>query len=245
MVAQEPSKLLGRVRFPSPALQDRNRGVAQSGSAPGWGPGGRRFKSCLPDSRKACYCGLFSFWDNWFCAEFSPDSVLVRYEARDVAASILRVLAADPREVGARRGDDGVDERQASPAPVLVREDSSCRNRSAAGGSKNGRMPLAGSARRDPQPRSSRNRVASDHGCARRRRNARLRRGVDVLAYARHGLALAVWAVVSLRRDGRRQAPSAREVLDRRLAKGDITVEEYRRLRDATRSPTGPAASHP
>ena len=27
----------------------RSRGVAQSGSAPGWGPGGRRFKSCLPD----------------------------------------------------------------------------------------------------------------------------------------------------------------------------------------------------
>ena len=27
------------------------RGVAQSGSAPGWGPGGRRFKSCLPDRR--------------------------------------------------------------------------------------------------------------------------------------------------------------------------------------------------
>ena len=27
----------------------RPRGVAQSGSAPGWGPGGRRFKSCLPD----------------------------------------------------------------------------------------------------------------------------------------------------------------------------------------------------
>jgi len=29
---------------------DPSRGVAQSGSAPGWGPGGRRFKSCLPDS---------------------------------------------------------------------------------------------------------------------------------------------------------------------------------------------------
>jgi hypothetical protein len=28
-----------------------HRGVAQSGSAPGWGPGGRRFKSCLPDSK--------------------------------------------------------------------------------------------------------------------------------------------------------------------------------------------------
>ena len=26
------------------------RGVAQSGSALGWGPSGRRFKSCLPDS---------------------------------------------------------------------------------------------------------------------------------------------------------------------------------------------------
>src|SRR5215218_666719 len=31
----------------------RPRGVAQSGSAPGWGPGGRRFKSCLPDFTKA------------------------------------------------------------------------------------------------------------------------------------------------------------------------------------------------
>src|SRR4051794_26581985 len=29
------------------------RGVAQSGSAPGWGPGGRRFKSCLPDYKKS------------------------------------------------------------------------------------------------------------------------------------------------------------------------------------------------
>ena len=28
------------------------RGVAQSGSAPGWGPGGRRFKSCLPDGAR-------------------------------------------------------------------------------------------------------------------------------------------------------------------------------------------------
>ena len=50
VVAQKPSKLLGRVRFPSPALEvQQPRGVAQSGSAPGWGPGGRRFKSCLPD----------------------------------------------------------------------------------------------------------------------------------------------------------------------------------------------------
>jgi hypothetical protein len=39
------------------------RGVAQSGSAPGWGPGGRRFKSCLPDTRKGLEMG--GFWVLW------------------------------------------------------------------------------------------------------------------------------------------------------------------------------------
>ena len=29
--------------------------MAQSGSAPGWGPGGRRFKSCLPDLQPASF----------------------------------------------------------------------------------------------------------------------------------------------------------------------------------------------
>jgi putative membrane protein len=59
-------------------------------------------------------------------------------------------------------------------------------------------------------------------------------------------VALAVWAVGSLARgrDGEREAPSAREVLDRRLAEGDITVEEYQRLRDAMAPLTAPAASH-
>ncbi|MEY4954149.1 MAG: hypothetical protein RI981_234, partial [Bacteroidota bacterium] len=28
---------------------EKSRGVAQAGSAPGLGPGGRRFESCLPD----------------------------------------------------------------------------------------------------------------------------------------------------------------------------------------------------
>ena len=58
VVAQKPSKLLGRVRFPSPACTTP-RGVAQSGSAPGWGPGGRRFKSCLPDSKKSLQMRCF------------------------------------------------------------------------------------------------------------------------------------------------------------------------------------------
>ena len=44
-------------------IDDTPRGVAQSGSAPGWGPGGRRFESCLPDSRKARVCGPFAFED--------------------------------------------------------------------------------------------------------------------------------------------------------------------------------------
>jgi hypothetical protein len=66
VVAQKPSKLLGRVRFPSPAccclmvVSWLPRGVAQSGSAPGWGPGGRRFKSCLPDRRKCLE--ISGFW---------------------------------------------------------------------------------------------------------------------------------------------------------------------------------------
>jgi hypothetical protein len=32
-----------------PGILALSRGVAQPGSAPGWGPGGRRFKSCRPD----------------------------------------------------------------------------------------------------------------------------------------------------------------------------------------------------
>src|ERR1700692_3680401 len=36
------------------------RGVAQSGSAPGWGPGGRRFKSFLPDYEKGLQKACFS-----------------------------------------------------------------------------------------------------------------------------------------------------------------------------------------
>ncbi|VXC96772.1 hypothetical protein SPHINGOAX6_70646 [Sphingomonas sp. AX6] len=38
------------MRFPALAGKARpSRGVAQAGSAPGLGPGGRRFESCLPD----------------------------------------------------------------------------------------------------------------------------------------------------------------------------------------------------
>src|SRR5665213_377693 len=42
------------------------RAVAQLGSAPVWGTGGRRFKSCLPDQSKSSFCkgsGLFSMAD--------------------------------------------------------------------------------------------------------------------------------------------------------------------------------------
>ena len=34
------------------ALAKEKRGVAQSGSAPGLGPGGRRFESCRPDTKR-------------------------------------------------------------------------------------------------------------------------------------------------------------------------------------------------
>ena len=37
----------------------RERGVAQPGSAPGLGPGGRRFESCRPDFEKAKKSQIF------------------------------------------------------------------------------------------------------------------------------------------------------------------------------------------
>ena len=36
----------------------KHRGVAQSGSAPGLGPGGRRFESCHPDKTSSIACNL-------------------------------------------------------------------------------------------------------------------------------------------------------------------------------------------
>jgi uncharacterized membrane protein len=46
---------------------------------------------------------------------------------------------------------------------------------------------------------------------------------------------LVIWAVLSLvrSRDGDRRQATAREILDRRLADGAISVEEYERLHDA------------
>ena len=37
------------------------REVAQAGSAPGLGPGGRRFESCLPDKKRLNYWVAFLF----------------------------------------------------------------------------------------------------------------------------------------------------------------------------------------
>jgi hypothetical protein len=34
-------------------MLNNNREVAQAGSAPGLGPGGRRFESCLPDKKES------------------------------------------------------------------------------------------------------------------------------------------------------------------------------------------------
>ena len=47
----------------------------------------------------------------------------------------------------------------------------------------------------------------------------------------------AIWAAVALaRRDGGRPAPSAQAELDRGLARGELTEDEYQRRRDLTRS---------
>jgi hypothetical protein len=58
--------------------------VAQSGSAPGWGPGGRRFKSCLPDFRKVLL--MRDFWcsggidDMEVVGEADNGAVVLAYE---------------------------------------------------------------------------------------------------------------------------------------------------------------------
>src|SRR3954447_3306995 len=64
MAAQEPSKLLVRVRSSSPAPHHTSprltlrRGVAQSGSASGWGPEGRWFESSRPDLPRLLWPGF-------------------------------------------------------------------------------------------------------------------------------------------------------------------------------------------
>jgi hypothetical protein len=66
------------------------RGVAQSGSAPGWGPGGRRFKSCLPDQRKALLRRrvFFEFFRHrWARRSRRPRRRLATGEVVGVAAS--------------------------------------------------------------------------------------------------------------------------------------------------------------
>jgi putative membrane protein len=54
--------------------------------------------------------------------------------------------------------------------------------------------------------------------------------------------AFVIWALVAVRRGRADRAP--REILDRRLADGEITVEEYERLRDAMRSPAKTTSGH-
>ena len=104
MVAQKPSKLLGRVRFPSPALNEP-RGVAQSGSAPGWGPGGRRFKSCLPDQGKALQTTIID--EN--CPRLGRGAIEDQF-GRD-AASARPALALDRETCSSRVGDPQIRNR--------------------------------------------------------------------------------------------------------------------------------------
>lgn len=46
-------------------------------------------------------------------------------------------------------------------------------------------------------------------------------------------LGVVVWVVIGMARGGRGQdAPTAREILDRRYARGEIDADEYKRRRD-------------
>ena len=56
--------------------------------------------------------------------------------------------------------------------------------------------------------------------------------------------AFVLWALVGVLRMRGRDERTPREILDRRLAEGEITVEEYERLRDAMRAPARPTSAH-
>lgn len=58
---------------------------------------------------------------------------------------------------------------------------------------------------------------------------------------------LIIWSVVAVVR-GRgddRPGRTAREILDHRLATGELSTDEYKRLRDALRPPSDPTVTHP
>ena len=57
------------------------RGVAQSGSAPGSGPGGRRFKSSRPDHLKSMRCDDFLNSENRRCRRFCSGESLQLLQA--------------------------------------------------------------------------------------------------------------------------------------------------------------------
>jgi uncharacterized membrane protein len=73
--------------------------------------------------------------------------------------------------------------------------------------------------------------------------------GWGVLSTLAFLLLLALVVGVALSALRKRDGPTSREILDRRLASGEITVEEYERAREAMSdgpsraTPTGPAAA--
>ena len=93
----------------------RPRGVAQSGSAPGWGPGGRRFKSCLPDARNSCKWPLpYKRESGHFASGLHWGSIFENNAQISRACEpVLRYLVTSRDRPVSRRGcaHDGSDER--------------------------------------------------------------------------------------------------------------------------------------
>jgi putative membrane protein len=54
-----------------------------------------------------------------------------------------------------------------------------------------------------------------------------------------------IWLIVTQVRSGPAHEPSPREILDRRLARGEISPDEYERLRDTLQQqPSKPTPTH-
>src|SRR5258706_6582290 len=100
--------------FPAPRSDGEGalfRGVAQPGRAPGSGPGGRRFESCLPDQPKAASSGTFPAGSRPFLL---PSSFAARGMDHAPGAPGRPGELVDEARVGFARGAADPDRRRVS-----------------------------------------------------------------------------------------------------------------------------------
>ena len=111
------SAFKGKTRQAAPhryAAATQVRGVAQPGRAPGSGPGGRRFKSSLPDQEKKRDISDFAHAKSLFCGRFRGRGKFPAHRHRSIAG-IYRRNTRSSRQTG----DSGPRRSRAIAQPSL------------------------------------------------------------------------------------------------------------------------------